>query len=289
MKKLFALVVTLILVIGSFSLTAFAKPALLADVYVTISDKDGKLALTQEKITVTDTDNDDLLTIYDALYIAHEENFAGGAAAGFEAADLGYSGRSIKKLWGVENGGSYGIYVNNAGALSLDDTIESGDYINTFIYTDLTAWSDKYSFFNVNTVDTDAGKEIELTLYAADYDANWTPITVAVEGAEITLNGEKTGIKTDENGKASITVNNAGFYTISAVSDTLTLVSPVCKATITGSVVSGQTDKAETTTPAVTSPKTNDSINLSLLFILALTSLFGIILLLFVRNKMYEK
>ena len=70
-KKSIAKTLALMLMLSSFSITAFAEETKTAEVYVTISDENGKLALTQEKITVTDIDGDDLLTINDALYVAH--------------------------------------------------------------------------------------------------------------------------------------------------------------------------------------------------------------------------
>ena len=53
-----------------------------------------------------------------------------------------------------------------------------------------------------------------------------------VKGATITVNGEKTAIKTDANGNATISIEKNGTYVISAVSSTQTLVPPVCTAKI---------------------------------------------------------
>jgi hypothetical protein len=73
---------------------------------VTIADGEGKLALVQKPVTVTDVDNDGALTIYDALWQAHEDNFKGGAKAGFEAVPTEY-GLYMEMLWGTANGGSF--------------------------------------------------------------------------------------------------------------------------------------------------------------------------------------
>ena len=75
--------------------------------------------------------------------------------------------------------------------------------------------------------------EILLTLNAAGYDASWNPVILPVEGAVLTVNGEKTDILTDENGNAVLTLAEAGTYTVSAVSETMTLVPPVCIVTVT--------------------------------------------------------
>ena len=123
----------------------------------------------------------------------------------------------------MENGGSYGYYVNNEAAMGLADPLEDGDFVNAFVYTDTAAFSDTYAFFD--EFDALAG-EVTLTLYAAGYDANWAPVTNPVAGAVITVNGEKTEAVTDENGKATLTVQ-AGDV-VSAVSDSQTLVPPCC-------------------------------------------------------------
>lgn len=53
--------------------------------------------------------------------------------------------RFRNKLWGTENGGSYGYYVNNVSTWSLTDPVDEGDYVNAFVYTDLTTWFDTYA------------------------------------------------------------------------------------------------------------------------------------------------
>lgn len=249
MKKILASLAVLTAMAGASALPASAQTET-AEVYVTIADAEGALAMAQESVTVTDTDSDGKLTINDALYLAHESAYSGGASAGYGTAETEY-GLSLTKLWGAENGGSYGYYVNNASAMSLVDEIKSGDYINAFVYTDLTAWSDTYCFFNVNEITADEDTSFELTLSAAGYDANWNPITLPVEGAVITVGDKATEYITDSEGKAVLTVADAGEYIISAKSDTQTLVPPVCKAKI-NAVVETTTTVATTTAQTTT-------------------------------------
>ncbi|MBQ8177462.1 MAG: hypothetical protein IJ035_10560 [Oscillospiraceae bacterium] len=241
MKKLIAAVSAIALTFSA-AFTAFAAET--ADVYVTISDGTGAIPLAQEKITVTDVDADGALTINDALFSAHEEHYNGGAAAGYASGETEY-GLSLNKLWGVENGGSYGYYVNHASAMSLGDSVADGDYINAYAYSDLTAWSDAYCWFDIDTAELTAGGEIALTLSYAGYDADWNPVTSFVDGAVITVNGEKTSLTTDSQGKVEIKLDEAGEYIISAVSDTQTLVPPVCKVTVTAA-----SSDSTTTAPA---------------------------------------
>lgn len=226
MKKL--LTMALMLVICSYGITVEADTQDPVKVYVTIADENGKLAMTQEEITVTDVDNDGALTINDALYLAHEAKYEGGAPAGYESAVSEY-GLSLNKLWGTA--GAVGYYVNNASAWSLADTVKEGDYVTAFVYTDATTWSDAYCYFDVNTVSAKEGAQITLTLSKAGFDADYNPIVLPVEGAAITIDGTASSIKTDAEGKVTITLKE-GKHVISAVSDTEILVPPVCKADI---------------------------------------------------------
>ncbi|MBR1422903.1 MAG: LPXTG cell wall anchor domain-containing protein [Ruminococcus sp.] len=231
MKKITAYAAALALALSAASVTAFAEDSS-GSVYVTIADKDGKVAVVQEQIALSDTDGDGALTVSDALYLAHEKFYDGGAAAGFEAA-TGDWGLSLNKLWGTANGGSYGYYVNNKSAWSLADKVEDGDYVYAYVYTDLTAWSDSYSYFDINKADAKAGEKISVTLKRLGYDAEWNTVELAVEGAKITVDGKATSFVTDKDGRAEITIDDAGDHVVSAVSDSLVLVPPVLKVNIT--------------------------------------------------------
>ena len=231
MRKVFAAFMAVLMTVSAFNISALAEEETKAEVYVTIADENGELALSQEKITVTDIDNDGALTINDALYAAHEAKYEGGAAAGY-ASSVGQYGLAIDKLWGTANGGSYGYWVNNQSAWSLADTVKEGDYINAFVYTDLTAWSDTYCFFDEYTVTGTTGDELEILLSMYVYDENYNKVLTPVEGADITVNGKDTDVKTDAEGKASIKIKEGGSYVISATSDSMILVPPVCTATI---------------------------------------------------------
>ncbi len=221
MKKLACLILIALLTV-SFALAETA--------FVTISDDQGKLVVANEAFDVTDADGDGIVSISDALYAAHEAKFEGGAAAGYEAGDVGY-GLSLLRLWGIENGGSYGYYINNASPISLADAITDGDLICAYAYTDLETWSDTYSYFDIARAVNNG--ELTLTLNAIVFDADFNPVPTPVEGAVITIDGEITEFVTDSNGSVTITLGDAEEYLISAVSETMTLVPPVC--TVSGS------------------------------------------------------
>ena len=226
MKRFLSLLLTVWMLV---SLTASAEAA--PTVYVSISTDTGALVLAYVPVTLTDADGDGALTICDALMLTHAAHHPEGAAAFL--AEQSEWGLSLYKLWGVDNGGSYGYMLNDASPMSLLDAVKDGDHVKAYAFTDLTAFSDTYAYFTAPVAAAAVNTEITLTLNAAGYDANWAPVTLPVAGAVLTVNGEKTEIVTDENGNAVLTLAEAGTYTVSAVSDTMTLVPPVCIVTVT--------------------------------------------------------
>ena len=226
MKKFLSVLLALAMLV---SLAAFAEEA--PTVYVSISDDTGTLTLAYAPVALLDKDGDGALTICDALMEAHAAYYPDGAA-GFLAEESQW-GLSMYRLWGVENGGSYGYCVNDASAMSLVDPIQPGDHIKAYAFTDLTNYSDTYAYFTAPVAAAAVNADVSLTLSASGYDANWAPITLPVAGATLTVNGEKTEIITDENGNAVMTFTAPGVYTLSAVSETMTLVPPVCIVMVT--------------------------------------------------------
>ena len=226
MKKFLSVLLALAMLV---SLAAFAEEA--PTVYVSISDDTGTLTLAYSPVALLDKDGDGALTICDALMEAHAAHYPGGAD-GFLAEESQW-GLSMYRLWGVENGGSYGYCVNDASAMSLVDPIQSGDHIKAYAFTDLTNYSDTYAYFTAPVAAAAVNADVSLTLSASGYDANWAPVILPVAGATLTVNGEKTEIITDENGNAVLNFTAPGVYTVSAVSETMTLVPPVCIVTVT--------------------------------------------------------
>lgn len=220
MKKITTILIILALICGA---------ALAETVNVTISNGKGEICLAWAPVEVTDVDEDGVLSIYDALYCAHETYYDGGAEAGFAAEDQGY-GPSLVKLWGEENGGSYGYYFNNASAMSLADPITSNGHVQAYAYQDLEAWSDQFSYFEY----TDK-TALRLTLSVLGFDADWNPVSAPLAGAAITLDGEDTGLVTDENGTVDISeleLTEVGDHIISAIYDAAVIVPPVFKITV---------------------------------------------------------
>lgn len=221
MKK-FSWVLVVLMVVMVLSACAIAET-----VTVAITDGSGRIVVANEKIDVSDMDGDGAVTLCDSLWAAHDFAYEGGAEAGFEVGDGGY-GMCINKLWGESNGGSYGYYINHVSALNLADPIQDGDYVKVYAYTDLEMWADTYCNFDKTELECAAGENVELQLTAQTFDADWNSISMPVEGAIITFNGEDTAFVTDTEGKVSVSIADAGEYVISARSDTLVLVAPVC-------------------------------------------------------------
>ena len=233
MKKILSVAVALLMMLGMLGISASAEPEPGSDlitVYVTISTADGELVLTREAIVVGDEDGDDIISIYDVLYTAHEKKYEGGVSAGYNTAETQY-GISLVKLWG-DTSGAFGYCVNNKSAMSLSDVVKDGDYIHAYVYQDQTAWSDSYSWFEKSEQTAKLGESVTLTLFAASYDASWNVVTSPVSGAKILINGVASSYKTDAEGKVTLNLENTGSFVISATSESQTLVPPVCRVVI---------------------------------------------------------
>ena len=224
MKKFLSLL--LVALLACSAAMAESVPFQTVNAFVTITDETGAIALACEPVAVVDMDNDGALTISDALRMAHTEHHEDGASAYADV--MTDYGLSLTKLWGVENGGAYGYYLDHASPLSLLDPVAEGSYIQAFVYTDMTTWSDTYCYFDAQVLVAPAGAAIPLTLCAAGWDENFMPVSVPVEGAQLTVDGVASGVYTEADGSVLFTLDTPGAYLISATSDTVNLVAPVC-------------------------------------------------------------
>ena len=154
-------------------------------------------------------------TLDDLFRKAHELYYDGGADAGYATADSEW-GLSVTKVWG-DTSGKFGYQIN-AGAVYVGgptQAVEDGDYIDLCIYENFYPETEAYAKFDAYTkaVSEDTA---ELTLYESYYGQNWETLFKASEGAEIWINGEKTGILTDENGKCDLIFEKSGTYVVTA-------------------------------------------------------------------------
>ena len=226
MKKIAGVVCCFAILASLFSFAVFAEADPLPTVFVSIADESGKLVLAYEKVSLSDTDGDGILTVGDALSNAHEAYYEGGKI-GFSSEKTQF-GNSMTKLWGVANGGAYGCFVNNVSAMSCADTVKAGDHIYAFVYTDTMMFSDSYSYFDIQSITIKRGDTVTVTLCASGYDENWNPRTAPVANAVILIDGEDSGIRTDENGIASVTIDSRKDVVLSARSDNEIITPPVC-------------------------------------------------------------
>ncbi|MEA4823436.1 MAG: S-layer homology domain-containing protein [Clostridiaceae bacterium] len=227
-RKIMAMLLVLALCLSLVPAAMAADDAIRVNVTISAA---GKLILASKSIDVTDADGDGVLTICDALAAAHDDSFEGGAKAGFATETTEY-GLGITKLWGVENGGSYGYYVNNTSAFSLSDPIKADDDIYAFSYADLTGWSDAYTYFDLSTAYLQQNAELTLTLNKLGFDADWKVVTAPLAGATLTVDGQETDMKTDKDGHAILTFAEVGNHVVSAVFADATIVPPVCVAVV---------------------------------------------------------
>ena len=165
-------------------------------------------------------------TVGDVIKSVHEKWFTDGEAG--YSTSAGQYGDMITKLWGIENGGSYGYYINGAMAMGLTDPVKPGDIIDVFVYKDAAGYSDIYTHLTAEA----NGAEVTVTVNAVTgFDANYNPVFGPLAGTKVCYIGSTgnlvdTGIVTGEDGTASITLKNGiyriigintnGVYTISA-------------------------------------------------------------------------
>jgi len=251
-KKNVSVVSAAFLACAALPLMVSAETEESVNVTVNISSL-GSLVVANEPITVSDADQDGSLTINDALILAHDKFYEGGSGAGYESASSDW-GLSLKKLWGEQNGGSFGYTLNNAFVMtSLAEPITEGDVVYAYSYEDTTSWSDMASFFSDNSVENvKAGDSFTLTLYALGYDENFSPVQMAVEGADILINGAATDLTTDADGKVTIQAAEEGDMIISAAHRSMILVPPVCKVSVAAAETTTTTGQPATTAPAAT-------------------------------------
>ena len=167
MKKSFAMAAALAMAFSAVAVNTYAEGE--TKVYVTVSDSNSELVLTQEPVNVTDIDGDGKLTVNDALYIAHENNYEGGAAAGYKTS-VGQFGLGLDVLWGKENKQSFGYYVNSKMANGLTDEIKDGDYIDALTFPDPSNLDYHYSWFDAREGEGDPDKEVTLQLKALSFE-----------------------------------------------------------------------------------------------------------------------
>ena len=218
MKKLkgLSLILCITMILSVFNFSVYADSTVKA--YITISkygeivkDKNGEL-VAEAEVTLTGKDS---YTLDDAFKKAHELYYEGGAEEGYATADSEY-GLSVTKVWG-DTSKKFG-YQMNLGAVSVwgpTQAVNDGDYIDLAIYENYYPDTESYAKFDTYN-ESVADDKIKLTLSESYYGENWETLFKPCENAEIFVNGTKTDVLTDENGKCTVYFDENGKYIISA-------------------------------------------------------------------------
>ena len=236
MKKIFSILLVLCLLSGLCAMTALADGAditvnvtiSVAGEIVTAADG-GKVA--NRAVTVSDLDGSGTIDVNETLICAHNALYAGGAEAGYGASQSDW-GLAIDMLWG-DTSYAFGYYVDNAMAMSLADPVHDGGSVHAYVFADKEFYSDVYAYFDKAEAKAENG-QVTLTLMAGSFDENWNVVFAPCAGASITVDGAATGLVTDAEGKVTLSFAEAGSHLVSAVSDSVSLVPPVCCVTADG-------------------------------------------------------
>ncbi len=178
-----------------------------------VKSKDGA-DMAEVEVTLTGKDS---YTLDDAFLAAHTAYYEDGAQ-GYATSMSEQWGLSVDMLWG-DTSKFFGYQVNGGqeSVMGPGHVIENGDYIDAYINRSEHPDNEAYSFFDTYRAQAYCGEEIMLTLtQAGGYDKDWNTIYIPCEGAVITVNGKESEIVTDTEGKATLLLDQAGEYVISA-------------------------------------------------------------------------
>ncbi|MBR5722395.1 MAG: hypothetical protein IKX57_02115 [Oscillospiraceae bacterium] len=170
-------------------------------------------------VGVGDLNDDGKITTDEVLKMAHELDYPGGAAAGLGSGYIwGRRGSFITEV--RDQNGKLRVdnpkeYEAGKAAPKYSQTVEDGDTVHCYAialdaaHYDLTVESPEIGWSLFEKVPTGTA----VTFYASYYDpAKIQPTPVA--GIELMQNGKGTGIKTGQDGKATLTLSQAGDFDI---------------------------------------------------------------------------
>lgn len=225
-------------------------------VYVTIS-KDGEFKLssdqktTMSQVPIKVTDFDVTEYGYDEVYnnttgqptllnlfiVAHElytdgaDDFKGtpnnNPAKGNDLFITKFWGQETTQLSYMVNNKYPGEWIEDKGYIwgSTADNIKlrTGDDINVTMYTNYQIPM-FYTYFKDTSIEVQQGEKVDLELLGFNNaDAYLNPKSIGISGSTITVNGKNTEVVTDKDGKASISFDEVGTYTVSAKNTDLTI------------------------------------------------------------------
>lgn len=187
-----------------------------ADVNVTI-EIGSETVLNNRPVTVFDYNGDGKLTSDEVISAAHDIYYPGSSSAGMADGKIWGKGGSFITAVSDQNGklrlNNSAEYEAGTAAPSYSDEVQNGDSIRCYAIALDTA---RYEFVPESANASFSAFEqlpagFTATFGAYRHDpAKKDPEPVA--GAEIVQNGKGTGIKTDQNGKVTVTFAYAGDY-----------------------------------------------------------------------------
>lgn len=231
-KKLLSLLLALVMVLGMLPATALAADAVASvRIYVSINDgnafveaNDGSM-MQMKMVTVSDKDEDNKLSVYDALVCAHEQ-FA-PENADFETKTVSNK-TTASKIWGISD--SFSIYVNSIANMAqmnslkgnlkyaLSTSLANGDILSVgagklSIFAQGTTTITGYSVITVPM-----GKPFKMVLETVDW-AQKAPNKLFSICGNAVIRYDKSGNRdvfgqatTDTNGIATFTLDQPGEY-----------------------------------------------------------------------------
>lgn len=224
MKKIFALLIACLMAVSVFSLGVAAENGESVEVVISIVDSQS-LRFVPQKMTVNDCDGDGKITVNDALIVAHDRAFSGGAEAGYGYEKTEY-GLSLTKLGG-NTSGNFGYYINNKPATNLADEIKTGDIIDACIFEGTYPNIESYAFLVADKTSVREGESVTLTLKKMTFDENFQPVYLPIRGAAIYSLGQNTNMVTDAEGMVTLQASGLGevVYTATAPAEERAVVS----------------------------------------------------------------
>ena len=236
-KRLLSLLLALTMALSLATTGAWAADQDSIQVTVTIANQ-GAIAVGKNNtlmarvpVTVTDRNGDGKFTYDEAMAAAHK--------AYYEKGEVGFAmdGSMCSMLWGVETK-NLCFYRNNEQTGYIDgQSITANDNLVAFPYMDTTGFSDRYGFFNQETVSAKTDEAVTLNLQGQGYNESWVMTTEPVVGAELEVyqNGkfQKLNVVTDDKGNSTISFDKAGKYVVSAQKSGIKWIPPVCIVTVT--------------------------------------------------------
>ena len=239
MKKILSLLLSMVLIVSSFSTAVFATDSESISVYVSackygefIADKLGNSIVNRE-IVLSEKEEYTLNDVFDALH----QNYYDGEE-GYKT-EMGDFGEYITRFFGDESENF--VYYVNFGAEDVwgpTHIVKDGDSIDFCINKSFYPDTESYTKFSSKEAVAFIGDEVEFILEESSYTADGLTFFPCAD-ALLTVNGEETEALTNEEGKATLSFEDAGVYVVSAKKTKLVeeesvtaITAPYCVVTV---------------------------------------------------------